>query len=230
MAIDLRDFTPARVAVGRVGHALPTSETLRFALDHARAVDAVHRELDPASLGFDHRLLRSAARNREEYLLRPDLGRMLSEESREALSSDDYDAALVIADGLSATAVHRHARPLLDELLPLLGSFKLAPITVVLQGRVAIADEIGEALGANMSVILIGERPGLTAPDSLGAYLTWGPRRGLTDAERNCVSNIRPEGLPYTRAAASIALLMEQARARRLSGVGLSANRQVGQG
>jgi ethanolamine ammonia-lyase small subunit len=223
MAIDLRAFTLARVALGRTGASLPTAELLRFQLDHARARDAVHQDLDPASPGVPHLLLRSAARDRATYLRRPDLGRTLSEESRGLLAAGDYDAAIVIADGLSAPAVHHHAKPLLAALLPKLQAeqWRLAPIVVVLQGRVAIGDEIGALLGARQSVMLIGERPGLTSPDSLGVYLTWEPRPGRTDAERNCISNVRTEGVSYEAAAHKLHFLMREARIRKLSGVAL---------
>jgi ethanolamine ammonia-lyase small subunit len=219
MAIDLRAFTPARVGIGRTGDSLPTSELLRFQLDHARARDAVHEPLDPASLGVPHVLVRSAAPDRATYLRRPDLGRRLAVDTQ--LPRGDYDAAFVIVDGLSAPAVHRHAVPLLDAVTPLLESWRLAPLTVALQGRVAIGDEIGARLGARLVVVLTGERPGLTSPDSLGAYLTWDPRPGRTDAERNCISNIRPEGLSYQAAAGTLVFLMSAARSRRLSGVAL---------
>jgi ethanolamine ammonia-lyase small subunit len=221
MAIDLRSFTPARVGLGRTGHSLPSAEVLRFRLDHARARDAVHEPLDPSSLGIPHVLLHSAAPDRATYLRRPDLGRRLAADAR--LERGDYDAAIVIADGLSAPAVHHHAAPLLAALAPKLEGWKLAPICVVLQGRVAIGDEIGERLGARMVVMLIGERPGLSSPDSLGVYLTWDPRAGRTDAERNCISNVRTEGLSYGAAAETIAMLMNAARVRKLSGVGLLA-------
>jgi ethanolamine ammonia-lyase small subunit len=221
MAAFLRQFTPARVALGRSGHSLPTAELLRFQLDHARARDAVYEEMDAPSLGRPHLLLRSAAPDRVTYLRRPDLGRRLSEESRAQLTRGDYDAAVVIADGLSAPAVHHHAAPFLDALLPLLEDWRLAPLIVVLQGRVAIGDEIGELLRARQVALLIGERPGLTSPDSLGIYLTWGPRRGRTDAERNCISNVRTEGIPYALAARKLHFLMQEARARRLTGVEL---------
>lgn len=220
MAIDLRAFTNARVALGRSGHSLPTAELLRFQLDHARARDAVHQALDPRNLP-PHVLLRSAAPDRATYLRRPDLGRRLSAESAALLAPGDYDAALVVADGLSAPAVERHAPPLLDALLPKLEGWRLPPLHVVLQGRVAIGDEIGQRLGASLVVLLIGERPGLTSPDSLGLYLTWAPRPGRTDAERNCISNVRPEGLDYALAAHKLHFLMQEARARRLSGVAL---------
>jgi ethanolamine ammonia-lyase small subunit len=223
MAIDLRTFTPARVALGRAGHSLPTAELLRFQLDHACARDAVHQPLDPASLRLPHLLVRSAAPDRATYLRRPDLGRRLSEESRALIERGDFDAAIVIADGLSAPAVHHHAVPLLEALMPHLGvgEWRLAPITVVLQARVAVGDEIGALFGARQLVMLIGERPGLTSPDSLGVYLTWDPRPGRTDAERNCISNVRSEGITYEAAAHKLHFLMQEARRRKLSGVGL---------
>lgn len=226
MALDLRSFTPARVALGRAGHSVPTAELLRFQLDHARARDAVLQELDAASLGVPHLLLRSSARDRATYLRRPDLGRSLSVESALLVQHGDYDAAVVIADGLSATAVHHHAVPLLNALTPRLEAeaWCLAPLTVVLQGRVAAGDDIAARLGARLVLVLIGERPGLTSPDSLGAYLTWDPRPGRTDAERNCISNVRSEGMPYEVAAGKIYFLMREARARKLSGVALKEN------
>ena len=229
MAIDLRAFTPARVALGRSGHSLPTAEMLRFQLDHARARDAVYQDLNPTWLELPHILLRSAARDRRTYLRRPDLGRILSEESRAKLTRGDYDAAVVIADGLSAPAIHRHARALLEIFMPKLaeeGSC-LAPLTVVLGGRVAIGDEIGERLGARLVAVLIGERPGLTSPDSLGIYLTWDPRPGRTDAERNCISNVRTAGLSYGVAAQKLLFLMREARARKLSGLGLKEDAKL---
>jgi ethanolamine ammonia-lyase small subunit len=220
MALDLRSFTPARVALGRTGNSLPTAELLRFQLDHARARDAVYRELDPASLGVPHLLLRSAAPDRRTYLQRPDLGRKLSAEAE--LVKGDYDAAFVIADGLAAPAVQHHAAPLLSALEALLEDWRLAPLTVVLQGRVAIGDEIGERLGARMVVVLIGERPGLTSPDSMGVYLTWHPRVGRSDAERNCISNVRAEGISCAGAAHQLHFLMRESRTHKLSGVELS--------
>jgi ethanolamine ammonia-lyase small subunit len=228
MAIDLKAYTPARVALGRTGHSLPTAELLRFQLDHARARDAVYQALDANSLGVPHVVLRSAAPDRATYLRRPDLGRMLADGTK--LAHGSYDAAIVIADGLSATAVHRHAVPLLEALLPRLEGWALAPLSVVLRGRVAIGDEIGERLGAKQVVVLIGERPGLTSPDSLGIYLTWDPRPGRTDAERNCISNVRTEGIGYDLAAHKLHFLMSEARVRKLSGVGLKedAGRQLG--
>jgi ethanolamine ammonia-lyase small subunit len=168
-----------------------------------------------------HILLRSAAADRATYLRRPDLGRVLSNDARVKLARGPYDAAIVVVDGLSALAVERHVPPLLEELTPGLSPMALAPLTVVLQGRVAIGDEIGELLGARLVLVLIGERPGLSSPDSLGAYITWDPRPGRTDAERNCISNIRSEGLSYSAAARIILMLIRAAQSRRLAGVGL---------
>ena len=220
MAIDLRAFTSARVALEKCGSSLATKDLLQFDLDHARARDAVHAELDASSLGFDHILVHSAARDRRTFLMRPDLGRALAA----TLARGDYDAAIVIADGLSALAIHRHAKLLLEHLLPQLHDWQLAPIIVARQARVAIGDEIGDQLGARLVLVLIGERPGLSSPDSLGAYLTYAPRKGRSDAERNCVSNIRPEGLGYQAAATLIHFLMQEARSRKLSGVTLKSD------
>jgi ethanolamine ammonia-lyase small subunit len=208
----------ARISLGRVGHSLPTSELLAFQLAHAKARDAVLNELDYTPyLRYSTLNVHSAAKNRTIYLRRPDLGRRLADPSQ--LQRGDYDAVLILADGLSATAVDRHASPVLDALLPLLEGWKLAPIVVAQQARVAIGDEVGELLGAKMSVILIGERPGLSSPDSLGAYLTWAPRVGRNDAERNCISNIREEGLKPALAAQRIAMLMNAARSQQVTGV-----------
>ncbi len=213
----------ARISLGRVGHSLPTRELLAFQLAHAKARDAVLNDLNCTFFaGFEPLIAHSCAQNRAIYLRRPDLGRRLAEPG--IFERGDYDAVLIFADGLSATAVHRHAGPVLDALLPLLEGWKLAPVVVAQQARVAISDEIGELLGAKMSVILIGERPGLSSPDSLGAYLTWGPRVGRNDSERNCVSNIREEGLKPTLAAQRIAMLMNAARGRQVTGVRLSGN------
>jgi ethanolamine ammonia-lyase small subunit len=225
----LRDFTPARVDLGRTGHSLPTSELLDFQLAHAKARDAVHLPLDASSLRVELMqknipclTLASEARDRSTYLRRPDLGRRLNAASHDLLVplKLDYDAAFVIADGLSALAVHRHAAPLLELILANLDC-NIAPVTIVEQGRVAIGDEIGELLGAKLAVVLIGERPGLSAPDSLGVYLTWQPRPGRTDAERNCISNIRAEGISYERAAHKLLFLMNESRRLKLSGVQL---------
>ena len=227
---DLRDFTPARVSLGRAGSGLPTRAHLEFQLAHARARDAVHHPLDAAALALDLASLglpvvraASAAQNRTAYLRDPNAGRTLNLASRESLAAlrGNFDAVFLVADGLSALAVHRHAAPLLSCLLPSLADWPLAPIVVAEQARVALGDQVGAAIGAAMSVVLIGERPGLSSPDSLGVYLTWSPAAGRTDAERNCISNIRPEGLPYPLAAHRLLFLMNESRRRKLSGVPL---------
>jgi ethanolamine ammonia-lyase small subunit len=222
---DLKQFTPARIALGRAGDSLPTAELLRFQLDHARARDAVYEALDPGSLDLPHLVVRSAAPDRATFLRRPDLGRQLAPDAE--LPRGGYDAAIIVADGLSAPAVHRHAASLLGALLPLLEGWSLAPLVVALQARVALGDAIAEALGARMAVVVIGERPGLTSPDSLGIYLTWDPRAGRTDAERNCISNVRTEGIPYDLAAGKLHFLMTEARRRKLSGVPLKDEYQL---
>ena len=189
----------------------------------------MHLALDVQSLvvelkqqGIEPVTAASAAADRGVYLRRPDLGRQLNAESREKLAAlrGEYDAAFVIADGLSALAVHRHAAALLETVLAHL-DWCVAPVVIVEQGRVAIGDEIGDLLGAKLAVVLIGERPGLSSPDSLGVYLTWQPKPGRTDAERNCISNIRAEGLSYAAAAHKLRFLMNEARRRKLSGVQL---------
>ena len=231
----LRTLTPARSALGRAGVSLPTAAHLDFQLAHARARDAVHVALDVPALrrdleaaGLESVAVRSAAVSREVYLKRPDLGRRLDGESGERLSAlrGAPDAVFVVADGLAAAAAQRHAAPVLAAAAALLraAGWRIAPVIVAEQGRVALADEIGARLGAGLAVVLLGERPGLSAPDSLGAYLTWQPKVGRTDAERNCISNIRPEGLAYDLAAATLVHLMTEARRRRLSGVALKAD------
>jgi ethanolamine ammonia-lyase small subunit len=228
----LRRFTPARLALGRAGASLPTREVLRFALAHAKARDAVHAYFPAAeiarlieALGLRSIEVASAAPDRATFLRRPDLGRRLSEESHARLAAEPVsrpDLAVVIADGLSATAVGAHAVPLVAGLLKAMRPrLSLAPVAVASQARVALGDEVGAALGARSVLVLIGERPGLSSPDSLGAYLTFDPRSGRTDAERNCVSNIRPEGLAYPVAAGKLAWLISEAFRRRLTGVAL---------
>jgi len=218
--IRLRELTGARIALGRAGHSLPTRELLEFQLAHAKARDAVWRALEANALAeFGPIRMKSAARDRHEYLRRPDLGRRLAAGTK--IERGDYDAVIIVADGLSATAVDRHASALLNELMRKLQGWQIAPICVVEQGRVAIGDDIGERIGAAMALVIIGERPGLSSPDSLGAYLTWAPRIGRTDAERNCVSNIRLGGLEPALAAARIAQLMQAAREKTLTGVNL---------
>jgi ethanolamine ammonia-lyase small subunit len=230
--VRLRRHTPARIGLARAGSGLATREHLSFQLAHARARDAVHDALDAAPLldglrarGLDALHLASAAGDRRSYLVRPDLGRRLDEGSRDRLDSSPrgHDLALVLADGLSARAVQLHALPLLDAALPALRqqAWRLGPAVVVEQGRVAIGDEIGAALEAAIVAVLIGERPGLTSPDSLGVYLTWAPAIGRHDAERNCLSNIRPDGMGYAEAAAKLFYLLGAARRLRFTGVAL---------
>jgi ethanolamine ammonia-lyase small subunit len=267
----LRQFTAARIALGRAGHALPLREVLALRLAHAKARDAVHEPFDDAALREQilaersstaqpsalaapsppalampseeirahageqgaaaaiavHRLA-SCAVDRLEYLRRPDKGRTLDDESVALLSSrpaNEYgrDVVVVVADGLSAIAVHAHAAPLVGALLARFAAAAIGvgAVCLVRQGRVAIGDEIGQHLRARLALVIIGERPGLTAPDSLGAYLTYAPRPGLTDDSRNCVSNIRPAGLPPAAAADRIASLVREALRRQLSGVAL---------
>ncbi len=233
LAAELRALTPARVALGRTGVSLETRDLLDFQRAHAQARDAVLAGLDGAALaaalekitGGSALRLHSAAADRDVYLQRPDLGRVLDAASRATLAQSKRaaasDLALVVADGLSALAVERHSAALVTELLPRLESWRLAPVTVVEQGRVAIGDEIGAALCAQIAAVLIGERPGLSSPDSLGVYVTWAPKRGRTDAERNCISNIRAEGLSYSQAAAQLELILTAARRWQLTGVAL---------
>ena len=233
--VRLRQFTPARIGLARAGAAVTTAEQLAFQLAHAQARDAVHAPFNAAAVAADltgRRFavvsLDSAAPDRTAYLMSPNLGRRLSDAARWRLSelvcdfASDFtgDLAVVVADGLSALAVHRHAAPLMAALsgqLP--GAVKIGTVAVVERGRVAIGDEIGAALNARLVMVLIGERPGLSAPDSLGAYLTWAPKVGRKDAERNCVSNIRPEGLGYDAAAAKLAYLITESLRRELTGV-----------
>jgi ethanolamine ammonia-lyase small subunit len=227
----LRDFTSARVALRTTGHSLAISEVLAFQLAHALARDAVHASLDLES--FAARLrdvtslptlqLRSSAPDRVTYLRRPDLGRMLHPDSAGLLHGGECDLAIVVADGLSALAVERNAIPLLAHLLPQLGAagWSVGLIALVRQGRVAIGDPIGAALGARLSLVLIGERPGLSSCDSLGAYLTWRPGPGRTDAERNCISNIHEGGLAAEAATARIFWYLNAARAGQISGTAL---------
>ena len=233
----LKAFTAARIALGRTGTAIPLTEVLAFKLAFAYAKDAVYSALDVASLTTQLSVLdkpiyhlRSKATSRAEYLQRPDYGRLLSVESLDLLKNkrDEtrYDVAFIIADGLSATAINKHAFAVIELLINDLRAlnYAIAPISIVEQGRVAISDEIGFYVNAQMAVILIGERPGLTSPDSMGAYLTFNPHKGLTDESRNCVSNIRPEGLVYAFAAQKILYLIQESLRLKLSGVGLKDN------
>ncbi|GGX28725.1 hypothetical protein GCM10007242_38910 [Pigmentiphaga litoralis] len=227
----LRAHTSARIAIGRVGGSLPSAEVLRFGLAHARARDAVHHPLDSADLatrlraaGFRVAQVRSQAPDRQTYLLRPDLGRRLDEADREALlaAPPAPELAFVVADGLSTFAVERHALPLLEALRERFTTdWAATPVVMVDQGRVAVGDDIGEALQARLVVVLVGERPGLTSPDSLGIYFTYQPRTGRMDSERNCISNVRPEGLPVHAAADKLSHMLRQSLTLQLSGVGL---------
>ena len=228
----LRAHTAARIALGRRGVSVPTKAQLAFQLAHAQARDAVHLALDGEALardlaaqGQDCVQLHSAAATRADYLQRPDLGRRLDDASRARLaaSAQGVDLALVAADGLSALAVQRHAAPFLAALRERLAleAWTLSPVHIVAQGRVAIGDEVGQMLQAKAVLVLIGERPGLSSPDSLGLYLTWAPKVGLLDERRNCISNVRPEGLAYAQAAYRLHYLLSQAFSRQLSGVEL---------
>ena len=227
----LRSFTRARIALGRTGHGLPTDALLAFELAHAKARDAVHHPLEIDALrsalraqGFATLDAHSAAPDRAHYLRRPDLGRRLADESRTALErakTEGVDLTFVVADGLSAFATARHAVPLLVAARAKLEGWRIGPVVIARQARVALGDEIGALLGATFVAVLIGERPGLSSPDSLGIYLTYGPRVGRTDAERNCISNVRPEGLGYAEAAHKLHYLLTQARRLSLTGVAL---------
>jgi ethanolamine ammonia-lyase small subunit len=229
----LASLTPARIALGRTGASLPTRKVLAFALAHAQARDAVQMPLDAermqgaiGDLGFKTCLVESAARSREMYLRRPDLGRRLSPASRarlEAEAAAGCDLALVIGDGLSAAAVHAQAAPLIAALRPWIirAGWRVATVAIARQARVALGDEIGEVMRARAVAVLIGERPGLSSPDSLGIYLTFAPRVGRSDAERNCISNIRREGLAHEVAAFKLAWLIGEALRRQLTGVAL---------
>jgi ethanolamine ammonia-lyase small subunit len=229
---DLRHLTPARVGLGRAGAGLPTQALLEFTLDHARARDAVHAELDISAiaagldaLGLQTLQVSSCAKSRKDYLRRPDLGRKLDAASHDLLASGrrPCDLAIVIGDGLSPSAVNAHAVELVRNLMARLGSggIALGPVVVALGARVALGDEVGAFLGARMAVMLIGERPGLSAPHSLGAYLTFAPKAGCADAMRNCVSNIHASGLSYDEAAFKIAWLVREGLAREVTGVAL---------
>lgn len=228
----LRQFTRARIALGRAGNSQTTESVLAFGLAHAQARDAVHLPLARAQIeaalagaGLDSLPVHSAAADREHYLRRPDLGRRLDEASRARLAAarpgQAPDVVFVIADGLSSLAAQRHAVPLLLALRERLADWHIGPVVVAEQSRVALGDEVGELLGARQVVMLIGERPGLSSPDSLGIYLTYAPRVGRSDAERNCISNVRPEGLPYAQAAVKLAFLLRGAVALGRSGVDL---------
>ncbi len=218
----LRGLTQARVGLGRSGAGLPTAAVLDFQLAHARARDAVHAVLDAEALAaaLGGVVVSSKAADRATYLQRPDLGRRLA--AGAALAHGDWDLAIMIGDGLSATAVVAHAAPVVAALAPLLPGWRIAPPVVARHARVALGDDVAAALGARLVLVLIGERPGLSAPDSLGAYLTYAPVQGTPDSLRNCVSNIRPpHGLGHAEAAARIAWLLKEARRRGVTGTAL---------
>jgi ethanolamine ammonia-lyase small subunit len=231
----LKEFTAARIGIGRTGTSIPTNQSLAFKLAHAHARDAVYSVLDIDALSNEIKqfnlpvlVLHSKASSRPEYLQRPDLGRKLKKSSANQLKeyAGDYDVSIIIADGLSASAINENVIGLLNQLIPLFTSakLKLAPICFVDQGRVAVSDKVAYLLNAKLSVILIGERPGLSSVDSIGAYLTYEPKPGLSDESRNCISNIRPKGLMFKPAAEKIFYLVQEAFRVRLSGVGLKDN------
>ena len=230
---ELRVHTQARVALGRTGVSLPAEEVLRFGYAHALARDAVHLPLDVPALcgeleaaGWSTLPVHSAAVDRPTYLLRPDLGRRLSEASSATLQAQataaGCDIQLVVGDGLSSLAVSRHAAALIGQIRAQApAQWRFGPVVVAQQARVALGDPVGELLRARLVVMLIGERPGLSSPDSLGIYMTWAPRSGRTDAERNCISNVRPEGLGYAQAARKLVWLCGEALRQQLTGVQL---------
>ncbi|SDK28692.1 ethanolamine ammonia-lyase small subunit [Catalinimonas alkaloidigena] len=234
----LRAFTAARIALGRAGGSLPSTPWLSFQLAHARARDAVwsafdlkamRKQLEP--LGLSVLSLRSQATDRADYLRRPDLGRKLQETADEALSqcAAPSDVCFVVTDGLSSYAVAENAFPFLETLLPLLiqEGLRVGPLCLVTQGRVAIGDEIAVQLGSRLVVVLIGERPGLSAPNSMGIYFTYQPHPGITDEKRNCISNVRPEGLPPTAAAEKLHYLLREAFRRKLTGLALKDDQEL---
>ena len=237
----LRELTPARVALGLSGASLPTKALLEFTLDHARARDAVHAAFDSlglmqslAGLGLEASGVSSQAPDRKDYLARPDLGRRLDGDSRQRLTARGRacPVAIIIGDGLSPAAVNAHAIALLGKLLPSLAADKIdvGHAVVATGARVALGDEIGTILGARMTVMLIGERPGLSAADSLGVYLTFAPSVGMTDEKRNCVSNIHSSGLSYDEAALKIGWLIREGLTRELTGVALKDESGAGPG
>ncbi len=243
----LREYTDARIGLGRAGVSIPTQESLNFQLAHAQAQDAVHlpldvetviEQLENANLTFNQEqeiftpiLLHSQAVNRTTYLQRPDLGRRLDKKSIETLTKvntlkdEKYDLSIVVVDGLSSLAIKENAAIFIKKLLEALNfdnqDWNIAPITIVQQGRVAVGDEVGQILNSKTSIVLIGERPGLSSPDSMGLYLTYNPKVGLTDESRNCISNIRIEGLSYEEGIKKAMYLLKESRRLELSGVNL---------
>ena len=238
----LKSHTVARIALGRTGVSLPTSEILDFGLAHAMARDAVHLPLDVAALsaeiakaGFETIAVESAVNNRQAYLLRPDLGRRLSEQSAATLAAhprpnlpQGFDLVILVGDGLSSLAIKNHALPMLHALRSHIPTdWKIAPIVVASQARVAISDEVGSLLQAKLVLMLVGERPGLSSPDSLGMYLTYAPKVGRADSERNCISNVRPQGLQYAAAAHKALWLAREAMRIKCTGIGLKDESDV---
>ena len=224
----LSTLTAARIGLGHEGISLPTKHLLDFQLAHAMAQDAVYLELDSRvlePLGMSTMLLHSKAKDRTMYLQRPDLGRRLDDSSvhkiKNTKKNESYDLAIVVADGLSSLAIHENACEFITTLTKEVPNLSLAPLCLVKQGRVAIGDEIGELLNANAVIVLIGERPGLSSPDSLGLYLTWAPKIGLTDESRNCISNIRFQGLSYKEAVEKTLYLLNESKRLKYSGVNL---------
>jgi ethanolamine ammonia-lyase small subunit len=235
----LKTFTRARIALGRVGSSLPTKEVLDFGLSHAMARDAVHLALDVDALEtelrdleFDVIRVHSKAQDRQSYLIRPDWGRRLDQASIHQLNQkkplQPIDFMIVIGDGLSSMAVARHVAPLIAEIKKIApAEWHMGALVIASQARVALADEIAEVMGAKMVAMLIGERPGLSSPDSLGIYLTYQPKVGLSDADRNCISNVRPEGLSYKAAAKKLVWLAKEAHRLKASGVTLKDESDV---
>ncbi|WP_319558450.1 ethanolamine ammonia-lyase subunit EutC [Thiomicrorhabdus sp.] len=234
---NLKHITEARIGLQRAGSSLASKEILKFDLDHARARDAVHLPFQIEqlaekihALGVNTVEISSAADDRLTYLQRPDLGRKLGLQSRELLQqqTEEADICIVVGDGLSSTAIQQNALPFLQLLLPMCRDrgWTLTPIHLANQARVALADEVGEHYHAKIAIILIGERPGLSAANSMGIYMTYEPRVGRSDAERNCISNIRPGGQSYQDAAELLVRLMEGSLKMRLSGVQLKDDNQ----
>ena len=221
----LRAATSARIGLGRAGDSMLTDDVLSFQLAHGRARDAVHKSIDVEAIAMalptPPVIVHSRAPDRATYLRRPDLGRQLDPACTAQLTAGDYDIVFIIADGLSANSAQLHAVPFLTACLERLNGWRVAPLIVATQSRVALGDEVGEALGAKLCAMLIGERPGLTVADSLGIYLTYEPKLGRRDSERNCISNVHPAGLRYDQAAKKLVWLMTEARGRKLTGVRL---------
>jgi ethanolamine ammonia-lyase small subunit len=229
----LKQHTDARIALGRTGNSLPTKELLHFGMSHALAKDAIYKEMEVEKIqnflrehNISSVLVSSRAKDKKEYLINPNLGRQLSEESSNLLLQQNVEKgniAIIFADGLSAAAINLNAIPVLLEIRAALkgSKFNLSPVIIAKHARVALSDEIGESLKSDASIMLIGERPGLSSPDSLGVYLTWNPKKGCNDSERNCISNVRPQGLSYQQAAFKTFWLLKEAKKLNMSGIHL---------